>query len=483
MNARTPIAIFLALGITACAPRVVTERTVTVAVPGEWVAGELDPASPEAAWWAYFGDPELDRVIREALGANDDLRAAEARIRAAEADAVVAGAELLPDAGLSLSRSQQRQNFIGFPIPGSDNDVLSTTSTNYGLRLDTSWEADVWGRIRSGELAAVTNARVRYAELAAARLSLTGQVARVWFAVVEARRQVELAEISLGSFRVSSERVRARFESGLRPSLDLRLALAEAAQAEAAIEQRIEQQERAVRQLETLIGRYPSGNYAASADLPPMPGRVPGGLPSDLVYRRPDLVTAELVVAASDARLGQAEADLRPRFSLTAGTGTSSGDLMGLVDNNLFVWSFVGNLVQPLFNNGRLRATVERNQSAVDEAMAAYESRILDSYREVESALAAEEILARRERALEEAVAQSLAARQQAQERYRLGLTDIITVLSAQRSAYNSESQLLAIRRNRLDNRVDLHLALGGGFDAADIPGPPTTIRFQGDTD
>jgi len=474
------ILIGIVLMASGCVARTPPEPLVSVPVPEEWASGDLGPGVSATDWWTYFADTALDEVIGEALENNHDLQAAEARIRAADADAVVAGAERLPDASLNLSRSQQRQNFIGFPIPGGNGDVLSTTSTNYGLRLNASWEPDVWRRIRSGELAAMTNTQVRHAELAGARLSLTGQVARAWFALVEADRQVSLAEESLTSFRTSSDRVRARFQSGLRPSLDLRLALAEVAQAEAALEQRIEERERGVRQLETLMGRYPSGEYVGSVDLPSMPGRVPGGLPSDLVHRRPDLVVAELQVVASDARLEQAQAELRPRFSLTAGTGTSSNDLIGLLDNDLFVWSFVGNLVQPIFNNGRLQAAVDRNTSAVDEALANYETRVLNSYREVESALAAEDVLARRERALEEAVLQSRAARDQAEERYRLGLTDIITVLSAERSAYNSESQLLAVRRSRLDNRVDLHLALGGGFDQTDIPAIAT---FQGGTD
>ena len=175
-------------------------------------------------------------------------------------------------------------------------------------------------------------------------------------------------------------------------------------------------------------------------------------------------------LGAADTRIAQAQADLRPRFSLTSGTGTSSGSLIDLIDNDLFVWNFVGNLVQPLFNNGRLKAAVVRNESLAEEAVANYESRLLASYREVESALGAEDVLARRERALEEAVLQSSAARTLAEQRYQAGLTDIITVLSAQRTAYNSESQLLGIRRTRLDNRVDLHLALGGGFDTGDVP-------------
>jgi outer membrane protein, multidrug efflux system len=484
MTCRRGLLILVVVALSGCARREVSPRTIGIEVPEAWTGGELGPAPPADDWWVYFGDDGLDRAIREALESSYDLRAADARIRAAESDAVIAGAELAPEATLALSRSQQRQNFIGFPIPGSTGDqVLSTTSTNYGLRLNASWEPDLWRRIRSGELAAVTNARIRYADFAGARLSLTGQVARAWFAAVEAENQVTLAQVSLESFRVSAERVRARFEAGLRPPLDVRLALAEVAQAEAVLAQRIEQQDRARRQLETLVGRYPAGDSTQAVELPLVPGQVPGGLPSELVYRRPDLVASELAVVVADARVSESKADLRPRFSLTAGTGTSSRNLVGLVDNDLFVWSFVSNLVTPLFNNGRLRAAVDRNSSLAEEALAAYEGQVLNSYREVESALAAEAVLAERERALGDAVSQSVAAREQAEERYRLGLTDIITVLSAQRSAFNAESQLLTVRRNRLDNRVDLHLALGGGFDASDIPGPPTTVRFGGNTD
>jgi NodT family efflux transporter outer membrane factor (OMF) lipoprotein len=462
-----------ALLLTACARPLPTPpaRVMAVPPPDQWTGGELSGDTLPTDWWVYFNDADLDRAIREALEGSHDLRAAAARIEAASADARIAGAALDPTLDLSLGRSQQRQNFIGFPIPGAPADtVFSTTSTNYGLRLNGSWEPDLWGRIQAAEDAAVTTVRMRYADLAAARLSLTGQVAKAWFAAVEAQRQFDLAQVSLQSFSLSADRVQARFEAGLRPSLDLRLALTEVARAEAAVEQRSEQLDRATRALEALIGRYPAGEYALSARLPEVPLDVPGSLPSELVHRRPDLVSAELNLLVSDARLAEAEANLRPRFSLTGSGGTASSDLLGLIDNDLLVWSFVGNLVQPLLNGGRLRATVDRNTSALDEALATYESRVLTSYREVESALAAEQVLARREAALEEAVRQSVAAESLAEERYRLGLTDIITVLSSQRTADTSESQLLSLRRARLDNRIDLHVALGGGFDMSDVP-------------
>lgn len=456
-------------------------RMLTVPYPETWTGGELTSARLDTDWWTYFDDADLDRAIAEALEGSPDLRAAAARIDQASADAEIAGAALEPTVDLALSRSQQRQNFIGFPIPGAPPDtVLSTTSTNYGLRMNASWEPDFWGRIQAGQLAAVTSVRMRYADLAAARLSLSGQVAKAWFAAVESERQLDLAQESLESFRLSADRIRARFQAGLRPSLDLRLALTEVARAEATVEQRLEQRERAVRQLEALIGRYPSGEYLPASRLPEVPLNVPGGLPSELVHRRPDLVSAELNLLASDARLAQAEADLRPRFSLTGGAGTASNTLIDLVNNDLFIWSFVANLTEPLLNGGRLQATVDRNAGAAGEALATYESRVLQSYREVESALAAEDILARRELALEEAVVQSVAAESLAEERYRLGLTDIITVLSSERTADTSESQLLTLRRARLDNRVDLHVALGGGFDMSDVP---TTFELMARAD
>jgi NodT family efflux transporter outer membrane factor (OMF) lipoprotein len=460
-----------------CAPQSAVRQAAVpagFAVPDQWPGNTLDPLSPQPAtdpWWASFGDGELDRIVEEALAGSFNLRAAASRIDRARFEARIAGVGDLPTLEASLNRSQQRQNFIGFPIPGAqEGAVLSTTSTNYGLRFNASWEPDLWGRIEAGELGALTSVRSGYADLAAAQLSLTGQVAKAWFAAVEAERQWELAGVALESLELSASRIQVRFEAGLRPSLDLRLALTEVARARATLEQRTEQRERAVRQLEALLGRYPSGEYPLSARLPELSGSVPAGLPSELVHRRPDLVAAELNVVSAGARLTQSEADLRPRFNLTGGTGTASGDLLGLVDNDLFVWSFVGNLVQPLFNGGRLDAAVDRDRSAVDEAIHVYEAEVLGAYGEVESALAADAVLARQEAALEEAVVQSVAAEELAGERYRLGLADIITVLSSQRTADASESQLVAIRRARLDNRVDLHMALGGGFDPADVP-------------
>jgi NodT family efflux transporter outer membrane factor (OMF) lipoprotein len=345
--------------------------------------------------------------------------------------------------------------------------------------LNVNWEADLWGRVKAGKLAAIADAQAREAELHAARLSLTGQAAKAWFMAIEANQQVALARANLESYQTSADRVRARFEGGLRPSLDLRLALTEVSTAQAELRRRLEQRDRAIRQLEILQGEYPEGNEQLAEDLPRVPSGVPAGLPSELVHRRPDLAAAERRLLASDARISQAKAELRPRFSLTSGTGTSSNTLSDLLDSDVFVWNLIGGVAQPLFNNGRLKAGVRQNEAVAAEAAANYESLMLTAYQEVETSLAAENFLTEQEAALEAATKQSQAARDLAEERYRLGLADIITLLSAQRTALNAESQLLAVRRLRLENRVNLHLALGGGFRINQLVQPAATPNPQ----
>ncbi len=440
-------------------------RNFTVEAPQAWTgAPTLPESSPDGDWWAYFGDDGLDQAIQRAFEHNHDLRAAAERVEAAKAQVRVAGAAELPAVDLSVSRGRERRNFVGFPIPGNEGNILSTTFTSASLGLNLSWEADVWGRIQSGKLAAVADAQAREADLQAARLSLTGQVAKAWFAAIEANHQVALARATLHSYQTSAQRVRARFESGLKPSLDLRLALTAVANAEAQLKQRQADRDRDIRQLEILLGQYPNGDHELAEDLPRVPTGVPAGLPSELVNRRPDLAASERRLLAADARIGEAKAELRPKFSLTSGTGTASNTLRDLLNNDVFVWNLIGGLTQPLFDNGRLKAGVKQNEALAAEAAANYESLMLTAYQEVETALAAENYLAGQEASLETATQQSQAARDLAEERYRLGLADIITLLSSQRTALEAESQLLAVRRLRLENRVNLHLALGGGF-------------------
>ena len=421
-------------------------------------------------WWQDFGDDGLATAVDIALSRNYDLRAAAARLEQAAADARAAEGDLQPTVQGTFYGSRRKQNFVGFPIPGSEGRVLSTVSTNYGVSLDVSWEIDLWGRLRNTARAALADLQASAADLRGAQLSIAGQTTKAWFAIAEAQQQVDLSLETVRSFRSAAEQVRDRFEAGIRPALDLRLALLNLSNAEAQLQQRRQQFDGATRQLELLLGQYADGVFDTPADLPQITPSVPAGMPADLVARRPDLVAAERELAAFLVRADVARADLLPRLSLTGATGTATDGLRSLIDGDFGVWSLLGNVVAPLWQGGRLRAQVDRAEALGAEALASYANAALLAYSEVETALAAEEFLVERERHLAESTLQARAAERLAEERYRAGLETYITVLDSQRSAVSAEAELIAARRTRLENRVDLYLALGGGFDELEAP-------------
>jgi NodT family efflux transporter outer membrane factor (OMF) lipoprotein len=480
---RLAVAIVVGLTVAACVSAPARrEPDLGVPVPERWDSDpEVEGGIIERDWWTSFADPELDAIVVEALEHNYDIQAASARVDAAAAIAKISGADLYPTLDFQASAVRRKQNFIGFPIPG--DDIPSATFTSYGVSVATAWEIDLWGRIRSGARAAVADLEAAQALLAGVRLSVAGQAAKAWFAVGEARRQVDLSENTVRAFRQTAERVRVRYERGLRPSLDYRLALANLAGAEADLEARRDRLQIATRQLEILLGRYPADAIAGSDDLPPPPDEVPAGLPATLVSRRPDLVVAERRLAAADSRVAEAKAARYPRLALTASGGTATQELSDLVDGNFSVWSLAANLLQPIFQGGRLKANVDLTEANAEEVTALYVQDVLLAFGEVESILTSGEILTREERALVTASEQSAAAQRLAEDRYDQGLEDIVTVLDAQRRALVAESSLLAVRRLRLENRVDLYLALGGGFDASDVEMTATSDTDESEDD
>jgi len=463
--------IWLTVLVSSCATAPpIDPPALEIVTPDSWTTTVDIGPTPDYAWWSDFGDRALDEAVNTALAQNYDLQAAAARLEQAAADSRLAAADLQPIVEAGLNGSRRRQNFIGFPIPGSEGRVLSTEFANYGVSLDTVWEIDLWGRLRSGVRAAMADLQSRAADLRGAQLSIAGQTVKTWFAIAEAQQQLRLAEATVASFSTSSGHVRERFEQGLRPSLDLRLSLSNLSNAEALRDLRRQQMDASIRQLEALLGRYASATLSTPSTLPDTPPGIPGGLPSELVSRRPDLIAAERRIAAASQRLNVTRSDLYPRFSLTGSAGTATGALTDLIDGNFGVWSLLGNLLQPVFQGGRLRAGIDRAEARAAEELATYANTALQAFAEVETALAAATLLAQRERHLRVSVEQSRAAESLADDRYRTGLEDYITVLESQRLALQAEGDLITARRQRLENHVDLYLALGGGFGQLTSP-------------
>ncbi|HEB54199.1 MAG TPA: TolC family protein [bacterium] len=464
MRSRVLAAIAVLLGACASDPPPPIDDDLGIELPDEWATPPAEPIEGAVAldWWRMFGDRRLDALVELSLQNNRNLRGSAARFAAAAAAWRIAGAPLLPEVDVGLTRNRSRLLFIGFPF--GSGGVPSSTFGTYGLSLNVRWELDVWGRLRSADRAALADQQAALEDLQAAQSSLAGQVCRTWFAAVEARLQLELANATAKAFAQTLSDVRDRFRHGVRPALDVHQAATNLANAEASAAQRRDQLQRILRQLDVLIGRYPNGEFAIADALPSDLAPVPAGLPGELLRRRPDLRAAERRVAAAGCRVSAAEAALYPRLSLTGSAGTQSTDLEDLVDTDFRVWSLGVNLLQPLFRSGALRAEVTRQQALRAQALAGYGDAVLNAFREVEELLQSEVELAARHEHLARASEHAAAARDLARERWQLGLADFLAVADGQRRAFQAEAARITAWRQRIDNRIDLLLALGGGY-------------------
>ena len=419
----------------------------------------LGPVSPDG-WLKDIRSSKLDSLVAEAIEHNHDLQSAAARMRAAEARSVIEGSVRFPQ----IRGSQDSSRTLTV-----DPDDQRLRANDFDLGLNLSWEIDLWGRLRDSTAAAQQDAAAARADYHAARLSLAANTAKAWFNAVETELQVELAEDTVESFQDNLDVIQRAFDAGIEEpgadnALDLRLARANVAGAENQLALAGRNRDRSARALETLLGRYPSNLAKVANKLPSIRRKVPAGLPSELLLRRPDLIAAEQRLIALGFRVKAAQKSFLPSFTITARGGTSAREFSDLFDTDRLVGQIAGGLVQPVMEGGRLRGELALSEAQRDEGLQDYAQSTLDAFREVETTLAAERYLASQETALVLAAEESEAAQDLATEQYGRGLVDIITVLAAQRRAFEAKSSLITIRNERLQNRIDLYLALGGEF-------------------
>jgi multidrug efflux system outer membrane protein len=477
MSPRASTTLTAALLLSGCAlidPPEERPRVARPSLPEAFLEGDLsDPGTPSPGgdptpvstrWWSDFGDVQLEALVERALENNLDLAIALERVAQAAAQAELVGADRRPRIGAGLAATRQRQVLVGIPIPGASGP-LAPTYTSLGLNLEVAWELDLWGRLEASARAGELDHLAAGLDLAAARISLAGQVARSYLAAVEAEAQHALALDGIATRRRSLELVEERFAAGLAARLEVDQARAELASAEALAHARRRAVEGTRRQLELLLGDYPGAALEVGATLPAPPAAVPGGLPVELLARRPDLLSIETRAAAAEARLGAARSERYPRLSLTTSGGTVSDQLSDLLDGDFRVWSIGGSLVQPIFEGGRIRAGIALADAAAAELAATHANAVLRAAAEVEAALDSERELAEQVRHTQIAHEAALSVETQVEDRYRAGLASLLDVLFARRTRLDAASALLEARRARLENRVDLYLALGGGFD------------------
>jgi NodT family efflux transporter outer membrane factor (OMF) lipoprotein len=450
------------------------------AAPAQWSApmagGETNLAPSIAGWWKSFNDPQLDSLIERAVNANHDLRIAGARVREARALYRIASSELWPtvDAGGSYARQNQSKNQ---PLVDSVNLPKSARYENnvYQAGFDASWEIDVFGGTRRGVEAG--KAEVAAAEFGRRNVLVTllGEVARNYVEVRGYQRQLEIANKNLKSQAEALALTQDRFKNGLTSDLDVQQAATLLANTRAVIPMLESGIQGYIHRLGVLLGRPPEALLAelsAPAPIPSAPPKVPAGLPSDLLRRRPDIQQAERELAASTARIGVATADLFPKFSLTGVAGFQGTSASDWFTGNSKFWS-VGPTVQwRIFDAGRIRANIRVQNARQEQDLAAYEKTVLTSFEEVENSLVAYAKEQVRRRSLEDAVKSSQDSLHLANQLYANGLASFINVLDAERSLYQAEDALVQSDKAVTQNLISLYKALGGGWETLEQPTP-----------
>ncbi len=420
-----------------------------VAVPASYATSGAKAGPVEDKWIGSFHDPELDALVREAIAYNADLRIAQARVEQAAAYIKAAGGTLYPQVNL-LGRGGGKM---------SDSSGLS------GIGLFANWELDLWGRVRAGEAFAEKQYQAAQLDAEYARQSIAALIAKGWFTATEARMQkaraTEMRMSSQGLLSLASDRLRV----GRGDEFDVSVAQANVAtfaDSERSLEASYQQ---AVRGIETLVGRYPAAALNAPARLAQWPGDVPVGLPSELLERRPDVVAAERRVAGAFYRTEEAKAARLPRITLTASITSISSELFVLQNHNNPVVSIGAGLLQPIFLGGQLQAQVEVRTAEQKQAIAEYGKVSTRAFQEVEDALSNGFALAEREAILASAVRDNARSLDLAGVRFRVGSGDLRGVQQQQLALYSAQVALVRVQVERLIQRVNLHLALGGSFD------------------
>ena len=413
-----------------------------------------------APWWQVFEDPTLDALIREALERNPDVEVAAARVAEARAIANAARADRLPSVGLEAGVERSRESVLTLPFPGA-----RTTQTAYYVQGSVRYELDLWGRYAHASEAA--RARLLASELdqQAVRLSLSGEVARGWYALKAAREQLDNARESLANREESLRIERIREEGGESDEFTLKRVQAEVAATRTAEQQFELEVVRRANALAVLLGRSPremvDGRIVPEGELPDSAPQLPAGLPSSVLELRPDILAAEANLEAAAADVGVARADLFPQISLTGLFGWASLELDDLFSAPAETWSAAAALAQPLFEGGRRLAAVDRANALKQQSRAEYARTVQSAFGEVLDALQGQRSLGAIEESATERAAALSRATELAELRYREGDIAYLELLDVRRDLFQSEIELVAARRDTLTNAVDLALAVG----------------------
>ncbi|MGB0328868.1 MAG: efflux transporter outer membrane subunit [Akkermansiaceae bacterium] len=404
-------------------------------------------------WLKEFRDPRMTKMVLEALEKNQGLRAAAFRLKAAEEGTIIGRAARLLSVNASNSYRQSDGNEASF-------------IDSYNISLNAAWEPDLWGRLRNLDYATRANYAASVADFRGARLSLAANTAQAWCNLVTAEQQLSLAKTNVDSFATALGVVERRYKANTLRAVDVQFARNNVANSRRSLSARQLDRDNAARNLQIFLGRYPAASIASASKLPYLAENIPVGFPSGLLERRPDLQASRARLYASAQTSEAARKNLLPDLRVTTGAASSDPAFRRVFDPNFLVYSIAASLTQTVYQGGalsaRARAALDQNRAAIED----YVRLALLAFREVESAIETDRSLAEQEAFLKQEVKQSQLAVKRALSDISLGIdgASFLEYLEAQRRAETAGISLIRLKNQRLQNRIDLHLALGGDY-------------------
>ncbi|MEP9352470.1 efflux transporter outer membrane subunit [Xanthobacter sp. KR7-65] len=468
----------MALGLAACAVGPEYD-TPALSVPAHWGA----TARPRAeavpnlkAWWRRMGDPLLNALMEEAVAGNLDVATAKANVRSARASYRQQVGGLFPQ--VSGSASGTRGDSGGGVSSGGDVTVDNSYG-QYQAGLDASWEIDLFGANRRGVEAAAFGVDASVDDLDAALLTLVGDVASNYADARGYQAQIALARRTAASQRETESLTRRKLEAGAATAVDVANASGQVASTEANIPDLEAALAASVHRLSVLTGQPPSALARRMAAVRPVPSPrlpVPRGIPADVLVNRPDVRAAERRLGQSTALIGQAEANRYPAISLSGNIDASGSQLGDLGRASSISWAFGPTLTVPIFTGGQLKAIVDQTEAARDASFLAYQSSVLLALEEVENASVSLSQQRIKTGKLSIAATAYREAARLSSSLYRNGASSFLDVLTAERSLYSAETQLIQSRVSTAKYYIALNKALGGGWDGMVDSATPVVV-------
>jgi NodT family efflux transporter outer membrane factor (OMF) lipoprotein len=443
-----------------------------------WQRAVPADAMSRGAWWAIYQDPVLDGLEHQITISNQNLKAAEAAYREATAIVAEARAQWFPTLDLNASATRSRSpgtaGGAGARGVGGAGGFISNA---FALNAAAGWTPDLWGKIHRLVEANIASAQASAGDLASARLSAQGTLASDYMQLRVADELQRLLTAATVAYAQSLKITQNQYRAGTADQSAVSQAQAQLAGTQAQLIAVGNTRAALEHAIAVLIGKPPAELTIAPTTAVIAVPEIPAGLPAALVERRPDVAAAERRMAAGNAEIGVAEAAFFPDVTLSAQSGVASSMLATLFTAPALAWSFGGNLVETLFNGGLNQATVEQQRAAYDATVANYRETVLTALQQVEDELAAQRILADEAKAETAAVAAAREAERVINNQYQAGTVAYTSVIVAEQTALADAETAANIRQSRLVASVALIQALGGGWEASQLPTPARVER------